>query len=89
MCTNCGKPPRYIVADGKMTGQKLRKVKHLSELDHHGDDEQILAQGSHFKDQVFLYIKRERKLVEQLLTEELEYDAFVHSDVLPSENSVL
>ena len=89
ICNNCGQTPKYIVADGKMTAPTLRKVKHLSELDHHEDDEQILLQGSHFKDRVFLYIKRERKLVQELLTDDLEYDAFVHSDVLQSENSRL
>ena len=86
MCEECGQTPKYIVADGKMTAPTVRKVKHLAELDHHEDDEQVLLQGSHAKDRVFLSRKQERKLVQQLLTDALDYDAFVNSEVLTTEN---
>ena len=56
----------------------LRKVDHLSELDRHEDDENILEQGSHFKDRVFLSRKPERTLVTKLLTNDINADEFVN-----------
>ena len=89
LCLDCGQTPKYIVADGKMTAPTLRKVDHLSELDRNEDDENILEQGSHFKDRVFLSRKPERTLVTKLLTNDINVDEFVNSNVLQSPNSRL
>lgn len=89
LCSSCGQTPRYLVADGKMCGPTSRKVKHLSELDRHEDDDTVLEQGSHFKDRVFLFRKPERTLVRTLLTEEIGADEFIASDVLQTDNSRL
>ena len=62
MCLDCGQTPKYIVADGKMTAPTVRKVQHLDELSPEENDEQILPQGSLFKDRVFLHRKKERDL---------------------------
>ena len=53
------------------------------------EDDEILEQGSHFKDRVFLYRKKERRLVQQLLTEDIDIDEFVSSADLESANSRL
>ena len=77
---------KYIVADGKMTAPTVRKVQHLDELSPEENDEQILPQGSLFKDRVFLHRKKERDLVKNLLTENLQIDDFISSNEVQSEN---
>ena len=64
-------------------------MEHLSELDRHEDDDNILDQGSHFKDRVFLSAKKERTIVRKLLTEDIEIDQFITSNILQSDNSRL
>ena len=78
MCDDCGQTPKYIVADGKMTAPTIRKVQHLDELSPEDDDNQVLPQGSHFKDCVYLKRKKERELVTNLLTETLVLLILLH-----------
>ena len=46
-------------------------MDHLVELDHAGDDEEILSRGSHFRDRVFLSEIVERRLVCGLVTQSI------------------
>ena len=71
MCDDCGQTPKYIVADGKMTAPTIRKVQHLDELSPEEDDKQVWPHGSYIKDRVYLKRKKERKLVNNLLTENI------------------
>ena len=86
MCDDCGQTPRYIVADGKMTAPTVRKVQHLDELAPEEDDDQVLQQGSQFKDRVFLHRKKERDLVKNLLSETINIDDFIASNEIQSDN---
>ena len=74
ICNDCGQTPKYIVADGKMTAPTIRKVEHLKELgpDDDDDDENILTQSTHFKDRVYLHRKKERDLVQKLMTDNMD-----------------
>ena len=54
-----------------------------------GNKYSSLVQGSHFDERVFLSRKPERTLVRQLLTEEIQTDDFVYSDILQSDNGRL
>ena len=58
-------------------------------MDIHDEDSSVLEQGSHFDERVFLSRKPERTLVRQLLTEEIQTDDFVDSDILQSYNGRL
>ena len=86
MCDDCGQTPKYIVADGKMTAPTIRKVQHLDELSPEEDDNQVLPQGSHFKDRVYLKRKKERELVTNLLTENISIPDFIASNEIQSDN---
>ena len=81
MCDDCGQTPRYIVADGKMTAPTVHKVQHLHGLAPEEDDNQVLQQGSQFKDHVFLHRKKERDLIKNLLTETINTDDFLASNI--------
>ena len=54
-----------------------------------GNKYSSVVQGSHFDERVFLSRKPERTLVRQLLTEEIQTDDFVDSDILQSYNGRL
>ena len=58
-------------------------------MDRHDEDSSVLEQGSHFDERVFLSRKPERTLVRQLLTDEIQPDDFVDSDMLQSDNGRL
>ena len=64
-------------------------MDHLAELDHVDDDDEILAQGSHFKDRVFLSEISERKLVCQLVTGDITPGEFSTSPDIISENGIM
>ena len=55
------------------------QVDHLVELDHAEDDEEILSQGSHFCDRVFLSEIVERRLVCGLVTQGITVAEFLLS----------
>ena len=61
-------------------------MDHLAELDHVDGDEDILAQGSHFQDRVFLSNISERKLVCELVTGGITPGEFSTSPDITSEN---
>ena len=65
------------------------QVDHLTELDHVDDDDEILNQGSHFKDRVFLSEISERKLVRQLVTGGITAGEFSISPDISSENGCM
>ena len=48
-----------------------------------------VVQGSHFDERLLLSRKPERTLVRQMLTEEIQTDDFVDSDILQSDNGRL
>jgi hypothetical protein len=65
------------------------QVDHLGELDHAEDDEEILCQGSYFRDRVFLSEIVERKLVCDLVTQGITVAEFLVSPEIQSENGVM
>jgi hypothetical protein len=64
-------------------------VDHLVELDHAEDDEEILSQGSHFRDRVFLSEIVERRLVCGLVTQGITVAEFLLSPEVQSTNGVM
>ena len=60
ICNSCGDTPKYLVGDGKALGITKRKVKGLTELKHHPDDQSMLSQGSTFKERTFIEKRQER-----------------------------
>jgi hypothetical protein len=64
-------------------------VDHLGELDHAEDDEEILSQGSHFRDRVFLSEIVERKLVCSLVTQVITVAEFLVSPDIQTANGVM
>ena len=85
---NCGVDPKYFVGDGKCIGplqKKLAGLK-LSELSSHPNDDKILEQGSRFSDRILLADKKERDIVCELLTGNVDMEHFINSDIIKSEN---
>ena len=64
-------------------------MDHLGELDHAEDDEEILSQGSHFRDRVFLSEIVERKLVCSLVTQVITVAEFLVSPDIQTANGVM
>ena len=89
LCPSCGPSPCYLVCDGKTDGPTKRKVEHLKELDRAEDDTSVLCQGSFFENRVFLFEKKERRLVCQLLTNTISYDEFLNSGDICTDNGRL
>ena len=75
-CPTHGTSPRWIVSDGKALGPLKRKVMHLSELDVADDDNTVLRQSTHFKDRIFLNVKKERAVVIKLITGDISMEEF-------------
>ena len=64
-------------------------MDHLTELDHEDDDDEILNQGSHFQDRVFLSNISERQLVCQLVMGGITPREFSISLDITSENGCM
>ena len=64
-------------------------MDHLGKLDHAEDDEEILSQGSHFRDRVFLSEIVERKLVCSLVTQVITVAEFLVSPDIQTANGVM
>ena len=64
-------------------------MDHLGELDHAEDDEEILSQGSHFRDRVFLSEIVERKFVCSLVTQVITVAEFLVSPDIQTANGVM
>ena len=64
-------------------------MDHLVELDYAEDDEEILSQGSHFRDRVFLSEIVERRLVCSLVTQGITVAEFLLSPEVQSTNGVM
>ena len=62
-CPQCSDTPEYVVCDGKAMGPTKRKVDHISELDRHSLDNNVLPPGTEFADRVFISNTRERKWI--------------------------
>ena len=80
-CIDCSDTPQIIVADGQMVAPTSRKTAHLSELQKHPTDQNILSQGSKHKDRVFLNTKKERVLLKQLVKEEIRAEEFLAENI--------
>ena len=90
-CTNCGVTPRYFVGDGKCIGPLQKKLAglNISELGAHPDDDLILKQGSKFSDRILLPVKKERDIVCNLVTGNIDMDNFINTSEIQSENGKL
>ena len=64
-------------------------MDHLAELEQADNDEEVLPQGSHFHDRVFLSQITERKLVCELVTGGITPGEFSTSPDITSENGTL
>ena len=64
------------MSDGKVLGSLKRLVVHLSESDIQEDNKSILGQITHFKDRIFLSVKKERALLCKLLSGEISMEDF-------------
>ena len=64
-------------------------MDHLVERDHAEDNEEILSQGSHFRDRVFLSEIVERRLVCGLVTQGITVAEFLLSPEVQSTNGVM
>ena len=79
----------FFVGDGKEDiGPLLRHIKHLDELDRKKDDENVLKQGSHFSQRIYLSNIKERRLVTSLITESMTLEEFLSSEIT-SENGTM
>ena len=83
----CG--DKWLLCDAKVAGPLKEKVSHLKELEPHPSDQNILQQGSYFKDRVFLHKKKERTLVRKLVNGDITANDFVASSTISSENGNL
>ena len=88
-CPDHGVTPRFLNTDGKNMGPTKRKVKHLSELEKHPDDDDVLPQSTFFHKRVFLPKIKERHLVVELLAGDISKDEFCNSEDLESQNGRL
>ena len=82
-CKVCKTNPHMFVGDGKCDIAPLqRKLRpyDIKELGPHPADENILSQGSHHHDRVFINSKKERDLYEQLLTKDQELTEFCQNN---------
>ena len=82
-----GDTPPIIVADGVCIAPTSRKVDHIDEFKPLDDDKK-LSQSTKFANRTFLIRKVERKLVEQLVDEDMPLQDFLTSDIT-SENGLL
>ena len=62
-------------------------MDHLEELDHTEEDEDILSQGSHFRDRVFLSEIVERKLDCSIVTQDITVAEFLLSPGIKMQNA--
>ena len=91
-CIRCHGEPSYITCDGKALAPLKKKLipLNLSELSSHKNDNEVLEQGSHHKDRVFLSSKSERKIFTKLLVgEETLTDFLANSTGITSVNGKL
>ena len=79
-CPTHGTTPRFLNTDGKNMGPTKRKVKHLEELERHPADDQILPQSTFFLDRVFLNRIKKRRLVVELMSDNLSLRDFCNSN---------
>ena len=70
-------------------GPTKHKVRHLEELERHPADDQILPQSTFFLDRVFLNMIKERRLVVELMSDNLSLRDFCNSNDIESENGRL
>ena len=85
----CGETPELLLCDAKAAGPQLDKVAHLSELEPHSQDSNVLDAGSTFKDRVFLFKKKERSLTKQLVDGDISPQDFVSSRNITTESGIL
>ena len=90
LCTNCGKDPEYFVGDGKANiAPAQSKLKNISELAAHPQDNSTLSQGSKHKDRTFISDNNDRKKLTKLFTEEQNLTEFCDNVILDSANANL
>ena len=77
------------MSDGKACGPLKRRVKHIEELDVAPNDETVLSQSTAYHDRIFLSIKKERKVVCDLLVGDLTMEQFIATDEISSANGLL
>ena len=85
-CLKCGVGSPYFVVDAKKVSIRKEYAKHLSELDRHEDDTQVLSQGSKFVNYVFLASKKERDEVTKLASGVMDMEELIASEEITSEN---
>ena len=83
-----GDTPPILVADGVVVAPTSRKVDHIEEFKPL-DEEKKLSQSTVFANRTFLTRKVERKLVEQLVDEDMPLQDFLTSDIITSDNGHL
>ena len=88
-CPTHGNSPRWIVADGKALGPLKRRVKQFEEFDVAADDSSVLAQSTHFKDRIFVNLKKERDAIRKLVTGEMSMQEFRLSGDIITENGLM
>ena len=88
-CPTHGNTPRFLNTDGKNLGPLKRKVKNISELEKHPDDQQVIPQSTGFHNRTFLSNIKERTLVLQLLSADISKQEFCSSDDIQSNNGRL
>ena len=77
------------MSDGKACGPLKRRVSHIEELDVAPNDDTILPQSTAYHNRIFLSIKKERKVVCELLSGDMSMDEFTASDKISSANGLL
>ena len=90
-CGNCGKSPRYLVADGTSIAPTKRKLMqhNLSELGPHPHDKQSLSQGSTHEIRTFISSSKDRKVLTKFLAGDMTISQFSQHKEITSENAKL
>ena len=85
VCNDCTLDCKYLVFDAKVIGPNKHKLDHLHEEDdeddNHIEDEDTLKQSTYFKGRVFLSSAKERALVLQLVSGEIDMMSFLSSEI--------
>ena len=85
VCDDCTLACKYLVFDAKVIGPNKHKLDHLHEEDDEDDEhmegQDTLHQSTHFKNRVFLSSAKERALVLQLVSGEMDMLSFLTSEM--------
>ena len=87
-CPIEGRSVKWIIADGKCTGPRRSKVENVNEL-FASEESEVLADSTKHSQRVFLAEQKERKMVLDLVNEEITVRDFLNSDDVATNNGGL